>query len=1059
MNCDTTLSFLLPSLVSKGLVNDDHDDYALTSYPREVAMQAAAVYVGDYSRRAHSIDISKKKRVKMVVEHLGVALSMDVKDFKLMATALDIYSLWIDDLSIFGDSERQNKYIRRIIRQLSSPFGIRSPGLIKHFASSYQPLLLKILEFYSNIHNKYGSIFTEDTWKLLFRVIIGITDELLTFEFGSLLSHEQEDELQESCCNTLFSIAMKSGRKDIDLWDIFKDYGSRWSRKLVFVKVWGQIIFFITDVLSSKVLDKHTDNLLVGGIYITETQIDIRSLEFLLTQLHCCLDFSQCMINPLLYGQLQDIVHVQTSYFQKLAYDSSQFLLNRYPGIDFLKFYGKYITLASFTTDASFDDPMATMIDTICGVLSKMDFPTNHPVLSRLAAYMIRIVDQGHPLLISSFLNSVGPLFLSKKQFLPIIAHRTIHYIPIIQLESSQRFISTQFYSSIVSAFKSSLSYINDYSDKDKNVERAFSKLWTISSSCSLKYQLLCACFCFEIPLFDYIIGIITNISSQNSSQIRFVATVIQYIALLVRKRPDLHNLIIEKQIFRDIVKQLISIDPYTFDDYDLMICSTLVLAFNFVEFCHPFICIPENVNIIYDLIIFLQQQIKIETREKKKASAAFWLTKKKHYVQSLMAGITSRISLHPTSVDFYTRTIDSSIDFAESVLIKAIGIENDYSKHYFTVGKTLLLTFIQKIDGTGKMGIISRGPSGKSMWIIENDFMGTKPIPQLNQDIIISEIPKPQKISFEKLPLEETRSKEFLTSATMESFEQEDEKVLKVFENDYKSRKDWIKLGLYEEFGHVFPYQRERVIDFLLQSGLLDIENHLAIIPQTSHEVVERVISSFDHLEALTVLPIPIIPIYDKDESVEFTSSLMKRHSPSLHSLLSQIGNFFDISRCSDLPKVKCPVPSTTITGAVLVFLSPSMASTEEDAQLIHSLMNSSLFTLYFNETGFDIKSTLEKPSKFHQLIVSPHSGDLYSVIEPDSPKGTISPFSMSQTLNIESLLFGIVSSCEQMVRHIHKSAFPDLVKGRLALIQELVTKEGDPTLSSHLSSAFSQI
>ena len=127
--------FMLPLLVQDNLVEDDSDEYAFVSYEKNSITNATKEVLNQIGKYPSSISLKSKKRVTVIMEFMAVALSVYVEEYNYMTIARNFYREWLENSDIFGSMERQNKYLRRIIKQLSMPFKMEEKGHIHKYVS------------------------------------------------------------------------------------------------------------------------------------------------------------------------------------------------------------------------------------------------------------------------------------------------------------------------------------------------------------------------------------------------------------------------------------------------------------------------------------------------------------------------------------------------------------------------------------------------------------------------------------------------------------------------------------------------------------------------------------------------------------------------------------------------------------------------------------------------------------------------------------------------------------------------------------------------------------
>ena len=144
------------------------------------------------------------------------------------------------------------------------------------------------------------------------------------------------------------------------------------------------------------------------------------------------------------------------------------------------------------------------------------------------------------------------------------------------------------------------------------------------------------------------------------------------------------------------------------------------------------------------------------------------------------------------------------------------------------------------------------------------------------------------------------------------------------------------------------------------------------------------------------------------------------------------------DASKTHHIPSINTPVPMIQGSYSVATLMSPSMGSTEKDAQNIYDFINTSSIIIIFNETDFElnINSDFIKENQV-LLIIKPTLDGLYYVKEMDKLNSINIPFTKQQMISAQTIGFYISICLDGLIST--KQEINDICTKRLDLINTL--------------------
>lgn len=1066
--------FMLPHLIQKNLVEDDSSHYALLSYPRDVISNATSQIVHSILKNEFSVSLASKKRIKFLMEYLAIALSLTNDKFDYMEVSRKIYHSWLEDSSLFGDEKRQNKYIRRIITQLSMPFEMREIQNQSSFQTKFFTLLMNILDDYEYLYQNRGNFLEVETWTLLTNVLIGICDFLFLYNLNGRFPKDCAEKLRQKSVDVLLHLLEISGIKDDKVWKKVGTYYTSWCSNLDFLKIWDA---HINGAFTLMLIRNYNINIdpqdkekfeafYEGGVYTNGKVIDNQMIAFLFHRLFSFLDETKCIQSPDLLKQLAEAIAKMTDEAIKITNMYSGFFSLRFPARSFLMLTGRYLTFAHSLPE-HFDDAIAKNIETMIKIYSHFEMNGAEETLNKMIAYIISLLSPKHITNLASFFQNLIQVFSTGSKIIPYLSEVVIENIPAFQIGQTNINKTNTFYKQFTSLYISSAEVLRYNKDLDKPVEDALLPVWNIVDTSEIKYRLLCYTYRYKSP---YIFKINDSFqddafrSQQSPSASLYLIGMLEFVSAIIRIRPEISNDITNYNIIPIVLGCIERADPKKVGHYTYLVISALQMLVNIVEWAGQLFHIPENVTALFSFINKIEPQVrKQKNPQSSPSSGSQWNEQSKALISKIKdytAHLTARVNIHMPCYDLFTKRLDSALEINENLVIQKLKIENPLIYHY-TVGDSLLVSFIEKPDGTGPLVVFARGPFGKSIWKVKDDYQGNAPTPKLSSEIVPTILELPVSPDFQPLQVNGDVITIF-PEINLETLKKEDNVIREKFMKDFSTWLDWDKFGYYYPFNYKAPYQRPRVVDFLTTMGIIDNQNQLNVNAQTDDAKVKEVIEKFDKLDNPYLIPIPILHVLPSDTSIEFNKDHHKRMTPLFKKFLQQIGTSYSVNDTSavshNIPELRTSVPMIPLTHALAALLTPSMAKTEDGAAMIASIQ--SVIHIIFNETNFELNTQkMNLTNECFMLVIKPTMNGLYHVKQITKMKEFISPFGDEQTLTPETISFNIsliiqlASSCTEK-----RMTSKGVIKQRKKIISELCSKPGPAELGPLASCIFSK-
>ncbi|EAX96772.1 hypothetical protein TVAG_216750 [Trichomonas vaginalis G3] len=1003
---DTPPILMLKFLKESDLLSEDKDCYSLTTVPQDVAEAGTKVFLSDFKKRQETLDLTRKKRVKFIMEFLAVAFGLEIQEYTHIETAKNIYHNWFSRPEIFGDVKRQNKFFRRMFKHMTQPFQFRAAISKDIFETKFFDIIMAILDEYDNFAETAGKLFEVETWEVLFKCTLAIANSIIFFNYRNLLVDEKQVQLRQKAITVYFNVCLTSGIVKPDFWKLFNEYCFKWSINLDFIKVWGVFVQKLTKIVFSRVLKFETDEFIEGGIYTGGKSIDSKTLNFIYHHFLYCIDHDMTMKTPDNLDNFQQIILNILNGYTNYAKHTSPFYIPRFPAKTFLQMFGPAITHIDLKLNAEFDYGLSTMLGTLLLVASNLQFQQNEETRLKILQLALSFAKIGRPQLVASFLINGANVFGKWSDFHPFMAESVLMFIPKLDLKQTKRFDPGLLYHCATGMFISA-SEIYSRSNNDLSmIANAFHKLYNETPHDQNKVALLTYASKFEnINIFAKIAEAFSlpNIrKASTDDSIPFYSTLITLVGTVTRYNQSYIDMFNQLHLLPLILTAVTSSDLRKLQNSDMTIAAALVMIYSLIEYCNDVLNVKENVNSIFEYAAFVQ---KLIDNDKKVP------LKNKRLIKGLLSTIYARANIHYPSYEYFTRNEG-----------KICGTENDICekykmigcrKYYFTISNSLLITFMEMPNGTQPIVILVRGPFGRVAWLIEDHFK-TEEKPILSERIQKVDLKAPEPSNVEPYdPADEDKEEPLgIPHIEITGFSDCDKQLHDHFVEVFTK---WLSIddfGFIEKFGKETPYFRPRVVDFLLSAGILDSTNKLKVVAQQNRTEVNKVIKNFDKLDKLPKVPVQISHITLNDRKFGKNSI---RNSAAMAQFMQVLGEPMKID-----DKFLATLP---IAGGIAKFID-----SENDFSL----------RLVFNESGYDYVM----PQIRKQVIsVSPVGSGLYKVTEKSPAREGISPFSKfsEYVVTMKTLRFMITTMIDASIRYVGKFECFDVCAKRREMFKEL--------------------
>ena len=1097
-------NLILPTNINEKLpVDPESDHYSFVVYERDAISDATRIVIkslfeDDEKSKAYS---SSPRRIDTLMEFIGVALSLPEGDHQVINKAFQYYRKWLIDPSFFGDMENQNLYIRRIIKQLSIPFGLE-------IKKETFEIVSEILKSWDVLSLEKGKELDIETWKILLFVIIGVCHHLIIEKDNNKENAEMHTALKQKSVNLCFNIMKRSPftydyyNEKIDaksIWMVFLKYANAWSGDLVFVKVWNEKINDAFRLLYSRLYKYDCGEEHDKFDTVLSDKVVSMMFFYILKAMNYQLTLTTSELLEELFKSVDNIVNQIIDYSSK----KSECLKIKFPAKPFFELFGKIITFSPIQ-DKRYDKAISIRLNTIVKIMTSFDLTGSEDLILKLIATIGWNINDIHLEFVTSFIVNVVSLFETEDEKLPYISSLIVQSIPRIKIASST---SDEILSSIIASFISAMEI--DY--LSSTYENIFNILWKsteVIQNKSIRYALICHSALFKIPIFARIIDYFEPSllkSLINSSNAYLIAGFMGLIATSIRFEFDFLKDPQNTKTVKQIIKSLTEAEIQSSPNFNLVVLSALQMIYTLIEYDSEIFHDEENVGILFKFYLFVQKNVQEKKRKgpstqrnhrtsshnlqqssplpKKEESPLNTVSMKRpqipaqlvineeknttkkvtqepvkgnentliiNQIHSLLSILFIRLNLHLPSNDYFTHHFNTSKNIDEISVIKTLGI-TDYVINYYTIGRSLLVSFIESKDGQAV--IFSRGPFGKSVWRLTQKYREKGQDPQLSDEILPHKLPEPKPVQNVPITLHGKEVK-LIDPISEEELYHIDDNYFKIYSKEYCN---WIDWNTYSKYFIPWQYkgehQRALVNNFLNTIGIFEIGNKLDVRIQSDMNEVKNSIAEFERYENPHLFPIEIIHIMPEDKDLEYNSKHFNRMTPLMLKFLNEIGEAFTISKNdSDIigwPHLKSPIPVFPCLDGFGAFIVPSLCDDPDTFTKIKNLK--APIRIYFNNTDFQLnenylKKSIESSNALLVLIVKPRKDGIYFVQQIKSSFSKVSPFSYIQAITAKTLSFYLSLSLELMN---YDGYISNAIKDRRNAFNNLCKSSAKPDIS----------
>lgn len=977
------VSFVLPSIVDKGLLESDTQNYSLVMYPKAVALTVSTTLVDCLATTIADIKLDTPERINFAMEFLGVALATPMNQVRSQVTARTIYADWIHNPEFMGDTAMQNRYFRKIIRHLSQPFTLEGAdaGLGEFMAH-----FVAIFEIYRDLCQLHCDKLEEETWSVLLSTAIGISDHLLNLKRPQDVNEAVFDGLKTYSLECLFVTFFSSKTKNPDIWEKFHTYGWKWSRHDTFVKHWGKTMSNLFDMIGRKIYGlpfrDETDAMMVKYLEIGVFAKALDSVDIECSEL-------SVKAREYIAGTAWNAAEAAVA----IARESTSGIFElKFPADSFLKLFGPLINFFP-KEQTEYDGVLAINLKTMCLILKQFDLTNCNDLVFDLISGFLPYIGTSYPKVLNQFVLQSNVFFKDKK-VLPMaleIASKCITLSPGTE-------VNPEFLSKVIGLTLTQFSVTRN----SEKVEELAELFWSNSANLPLVMEML---HCAEIA------GVTPSKYLRKQLETEKDGAALSAIGFYLACSISRGKLVDIDSLFGLYLERACEFTTQ-YSGYDILVVSTLQLLYSVAIWAPSVYRQRTNVELFFKFYRGLNENVSKAVTVQEENKGETWIDRRQVHLKFLLDLVLSKLNVHFVRRDYISRTLGDERNINESSVIKDERITLPKIT-YVMVGEDHLLSFIE--GSGGELYVVCRGAFGKSIWqIIGHDDGIAEPV-----------------IEREKLsPLSHSSDVDLL--------------VRKNFLAEYERWLNWETVNFGAPDYAKNQCRRSRTSDFLICGGIVDASNSRKVRILSETEALKKSIQQLDELCAPHLTTVPVIHFTDTDTPVADSWKNRKQVSPALLSFLRTIGDPIvlphTIATEYSLPKMRTSVASLLGNDFHLIaFMTPAMAQDESGAKAIANMASTSDVVIMFNEGGRDLVLGSEWAEKV-VIEIKPVFQSFFLVSVLSAPSYVFKPVSSGTVLDGHSVRLSLCLFIEQMLSVRKESAIDSLKPKRDEIMKNLI-------------------
>ncbi|KAH6594850.1 hypothetical protein BASA50_006324 [Batrachochytrium salamandrivorans] len=360
-------------------------------------------------------NLSSAAHVNWMMEVVGQGFSLPIDDVIVIQDSINVYHSWLLEKTTRPAIIQQHGDSSDLAQHFFQPTSIpaKTPTIDDCIDDTIAHIELckKVLSILLAASKALGQSFTAETWVILVKVLLGISDILLAQPIstrllpsttpnaftpnnikapkanGTLSSDDQEpyysdsimgDRLCEPLIRTLLEVWLISGLSSVEMWDRLKKYFVTWTHRIEVIHHWSAVIFGLTKNVVKHISVRDEESQQVVIVWQNGHSILIElSNEFLVYSWHRIIyvisdpcKLSARNFQVAITGLSKLISLLNSVDAQSPSSVNGKYICRRIDGNTILNMFGEWIFQAANMDEIGFEDGRAEALGILCRVFS-----------------------------------------------------------------------------------------------------------------------------------------------------------------------------------------------------------------------------------------------------------------------------------------------------------------------------------------------------------------------------------------------------------------------------------------------------------------------------------------------------------------------------------------------------------------------------------------------------------------------------------------------------------------------------------------------------------------
>ncbi|KAI8907305.1 hypothetical protein EDD86DRAFT_209278 [Gorgonomyces haynaldii] len=400
---------LLSRIKELRLLMDDPESNVMGSFP----LESKRIMIHETNKHIisniqfTSAAFTSNSHVKWIMEVVGQGLSLPLNDLDIIQDSLSIYTQWLVDptsrpMAIITrqDDTVLQQFYQNLFRHCSQLYLARVPE-DESKLQTHVELCKRNLNTLQSVALYQGHLFSNETWLVLVKVVIGICDALLRLPPAKQSKRDryalEEMELGDVgsvladglCAHLMFvalDVWLRSSIVDTELWDTFRDLFRAWAHRLHVVQYWSACLVAMTKLVLQRFGATDVDEN-EGVRLLISLPNGGRVIEMELKQDHFMYAWyrnTYMLGNPVQYSSAVFNIAINGIAETVELWQSQREAGAQIYGNHLLQMYGDWLFDGALTSLVGYEEGRARAVETLCKIFTQRQTQRFLPVYLEL---------------------------------------------------------------------------------------------------------------------------------------------------------------------------------------------------------------------------------------------------------------------------------------------------------------------------------------------------------------------------------------------------------------------------------------------------------------------------------------------------------------------------------------------------------------------------------------------------------------------------------------------------------------------------------------------------